>query len=378
LKNVESKLRVESSVDYRAEGQALDVKLLRALVVGGKQSQEIQFLLDSQATGKADYQALALALTDHSAHEGRARATFEGLRRHQQRLQEALGRPVGIRTSATDYLEAIEQALGLQADQQALSYSQLAQMAYTDYLTGLPNYRTFSNRYAEEFKRAQRYHRILSLVLLDIDHFKRFNDSFGHPAGNLALESLAGVLRKELRETDLCGRYGGEEFAVILTETTKQEALEMAERMRHAVETQPIELEEGGVQKITVSLGVATSPRDAGDAEGLMRAADEALYSAKKGGRNCVRGFQPSTSATLSCAEPARSVFLVGDFNGWNRKADPMHKGVDGSWKLELNLVPGRYAYKFFLDGERFASDPRAEDFAPDGFGGVNSVLVVG
>jgi diguanylate cyclase (GGDEF)-like protein len=369
----------QAAADFEVEGKGVEVRLLRALVMGSRRSDEIQLLLDSQAKGKADYQALAFALADLSLTEARARDTFEGLKRHQARLQEALGRPVGIKAATLDYLELIERALGLNPEEQTLSYSQLAQMAFSDHLTGLPNYRYFTRRFADEIKRAQRYHHLVSLIFLDIDHFKRFNDRFGHPAGNQALEWLAGVLRGEARETDLCVRYGGEEFAVIMPETSKPEAMEVAERIRAAVESGAVPLEDAAPQSITVSQGVATFPVDAGDLDSLLKAADQALYAAKNGGRNRVCVFTPPNKVVLRYAAPAgtHSVQVVGDFNGWNRKAFRMERLADGDFSIGYNMAPGIYAYKFFVNGERFVPDPACKESAPDGYGGLNSILRV-
>ncbi|MCY3023552.1 MAG: hypothetical protein NTW87_31615, partial [Planctomycetota bacterium] len=120
--------------DFNAEGREIEVRLLRALAMGGKRSVEIQLLLDSQRADQSGYQALALMLADLSVPEGRAQATFEGLRAHQHRMSQTLGRAVGIKTAAMDYLEHIERALNLKDEEHALTYTQLAQMAFQDQL----------------------------------------------------------------------------------------------------------------------------------------------------------------------------------------------------------------------------------------------------
>lgn len=367
--------------DYKQEGPEVEVRLLRALALGGKRSVEIQLLLDGEKGEHANCQALALLLADISVAEARARATFERLRAHQLRMREAVGRPVGIKTAALDYLESIERALSLRDDEHALTYAQLAQMAFQDHLTGLANYRYFTIRFNEELRRARRYRHLVSLLLLDLDRFKQFNDTHGHLAGNKALEHIARILRSQARETDLVARYGGEELAVLMPETPKHEALALAERIRATADSRPVELADGGPQRLTASLGLATYPRDAHDAEALLAGADQALYAAKAAGRNRVCVFLPASRArfayTPQSTEAAQSIAVVGDFNGWDKTVDPMRRDEQGRFSLELNLAPGRYAYKFVTNDEWYISDPSCTEFAHDGYGGRNSILVV-
>jgi diguanylate cyclase (GGDEF)-like protein len=376
-----SNTRMFDAYDYKSEGRDIEVKLLRALAMGGKRSVEIQLLLDSQAGDKADYQALSLLLADISVQEKRAQATFEKLRAHQARMNQKLGRAVGVKTAAMDYLENIERALNLKDDEQVLTYNQLAQMAFRDDLTGLANFRYFTRRFSEETKRAGRYSHLLSMLMIDIDFFKRFNDQHGHLSGNKALEHLAKILLAETRETDLVARYGGEEFAIILPETTKHETRELAERIRQKVEKSAIELSDGPPQLLTISVGLATFPRDAESPEALLAAADEALYASKKAGRNRVSLHKPGTSALLSftpeSVSAAHSMSVMGDFNGWDKTADPMERDSQGRFFARLHLAPGRYTYKFVINGTWYLADPLSNEFVLDGYGGRNSVLIV-
>ncbi|HYF51695.1 MAG TPA: diguanylate cyclase [Planctomycetota bacterium] len=373
--------RISDGYDYKSDGRAIDVKLLRALAMGGKRSVEIQLLLDSHADQASGYQQLALVLTDISTQEEVAKATFEKLREHQKRLSAALSRQIGIKAAALDYLENVERELGVKEDEQEMTYAQLAQLAFRDDLTGLANFRYFTRRIGEETKRAERYSHLLSLIMLDIDHFKKFNDTYGHLSGNRALEHVAKILNTEVRETDLVARYGGEEFAIVLPETTKREAGELAERIRARIEQTAVALPDHGKKKLTVSLGVATYPRDADSPETLQKNADEALYSSKKEGRNRISFFTPQSAARLKFmpeqARSARTVHVIGDFNGWDKGADPLQRDDKGVFNLELRLAPGRYAYKFLINGEWFLADPLCNEFTLDGYGGRNSVLVV-
>jgi diguanylate cyclase (GGDEF)-like protein len=376
-----AELPLDAAPDYRQEGLEIEVKLLRGLALGNKRSAEIQLLLDSQSQGQPDYQALALLVADVSVPEGRAKATFERLRQHRTRMSAALGRLIGIKSAALDYLEHIERALGLRDDDHQLTYAQLAQMAFQDQLSGLANYRYFTHRFSEEVKRAGRYHHLLSLLMLDLDFFKQFNDTHGHLAGNKAIEHLAGILRLGARETDLVARYGGEEFAIILPETAKHEAETVGDRIRANLEKTPVALPDGAMQTITVSAGLATFPRDAHDAESLLQNADQALYAAKAAGRNRLCVFTPTTVArfhyTPGSLAAAQSIAVAGDFNGWSKDEDVMQRDPEGGFSLALNLAPGRYAYKFVINGEWYIADPQAAQYAHDGYGGRNSVVVV-
>lgn len=168
-------------------------------------------------------------------------------------------------------------------------YAEVQRLAITDPLTGLANRRTFEQRLAEEVRRARRYYRPLSLIMADLDHFKVYNDTYGHPAGDVMLQEVANLLRTHVRETDLVARYGGEELAILLPETPRVGALAVAEKIRVAVEEHPFPGREalpGG--RLTISLGVATFPEDGDEPEALVQCADEALYRAKALGRNRV------------------------------------------------------------------------------------------
>jgi two-component system cell cycle response regulator len=162
-------------------------------------------------------------------------------------------------------------------------------LAHTDGLTELANYRFFQQRLSVELNRAQRFNRPLSLIMLDVDRFKAYNDLYGHQAGDQALRQLAWLLRRSSRSYDLVARYGGDEFVIMLPETSKTTATEVAERVRMSVETAGREgdLQSPGGQ-FTASLGVANFPEDATEPRDLIRQADLALYRAKTCGGNRV------------------------------------------------------------------------------------------
>jgi diguanylate cyclase (GGDEF)-like protein len=170
----------------------------------------------------------------------------------------------------------------------AQTIQELEELALRDPLTGLLNRRAFQERLEGEVARAQRHGSELSLLLVDIDHFKRINDSYGHVVGDVALTHVAHVLGAERRVSDVVARYGGEEFALLAPHTTRDGALALAERLRQAVRTRPYRVR-GGQELLCVSVGVATlSVRVDRAAELLIDAADRALYVAKREGRDRV------------------------------------------------------------------------------------------
>ena len=143
-----------------------------------------------------------------------------------------------------------------------------------------------------ELKEASRYPRTISLIVLDLDNFKNYNDTHGHPKGDELLKKVADILRENVREVDILARYGGEEFCVICPETDKKGALALAGRLRERVaETTFIGGERQPLGRVTISLGVASYPLDKEDLEGLFEAADQALYRAKQGGRDRISAY---------------------------------------------------------------------------------------
>ena len=165
--------------------------------------------------------------------------------------------------------------------------AELLRLANIDNLTGLSNRRIILEAGQRELEHYQRYHRPLSLFVLDIDHFKQVNDTYGHAAGDQVLIKLAEASRRLLRATDMCGRLGGEEFIGLLPETPTDQAYTVAERMRETLAETPVATPAGEI-RFTVSIGIATAIADDRSIDDLIRAADEAMYEAKAAGRNRV------------------------------------------------------------------------------------------
>jgi two-component system, cell cycle response regulator len=162
-------------------------------------------------------------------------------------------------------------------------------LSVTDGLTKLHNHRFFQDELAKKFEETQRYERPLSLAMIDIDFFKKVNDTYGHAVGDDVLKQVARLYESSVRSTDLVARYGGEEFAVMMPETELEDALVLAEKIRSLIESSPIDTQAGPLP-ITVSMGVASVPRSKiHSAKELIIAADKALYRAKKSGRNQVQ-----------------------------------------------------------------------------------------
>jgi diguanylate cyclase (GGDEF)-like protein len=185
-------------------------------------------------------------------------------------------------------------------DQLRAAQTKLEEQSITDGLTGLKNRRLFDERLAEEFGRAQRYADPVSLIMIDLDHFKQVNDRYGHQMGDLVLREAAAAIRASIRDPDICARYGGEEFAVILPKTHVAGAMRVAERIWRELGTRVYHrtVTEGGhvrtvEVRITASIGVAFYPApEITSAELLVKLADEALYQAKRSGRNTICVYQ--------------------------------------------------------------------------------------
>ncbi|MDB4980420.1 MAG: diguanylate cyclase [Myxococcales bacterium] len=181
--------------------------------------------------------------------------------------------------------------LGVIANQVAISlqngrmYQALEEQATTDGLTGLVNHRTFQERFSAMLGRAERHKFPVSIILTDIDHFKKVNDTYGHPTGDEVLRRVAAILKASARKIDIGARYGGEEFAIVLESTDREGARQLAERIRIEIGAQQFQSSKGPFSS-TLSLGIATYPEDGREKADLIAHADQCLYAAKHGGRN--------------------------------------------------------------------------------------------
>ncbi len=236
-----------------------------------------------------------------------ARRYWKRVEVHRQGMENKIGGPVDLRVALLSYFVEVQCRLQNPMIIEMRLFQQTCESAYMDDLTGLRNYRLFNEHLAQEIQQAARSSSPLSLVMLDVDDFKHYNDTHGHVAGNDILREIAGLLKSSLRAMDIAVRYGGEEFALILPGTPKLAARLVAERTRKLIESNSFP---GGDRQprgcLTISLGVATFPGDATDPKELVRRADRALYVAKDRGKNrmhlygsCRRSFR-RVEATLN------------------------------------------------------------------------------
>jgi diguanylate cyclase (GGDEF)-like protein len=194
--------------------------------------------------------------------------------------------------SSTDFMERLANIFSICLEN-SLNHERLKQVGLTDTLTGIFNRRYFETRCQEEVANVRRYQTTLSCMFLDIDKFKRINDSYGHPAGDEVLRNVARLIKSQLRSNDVLARFGGEEFVVLLPQTSPPYAGEIAERIRHTIASNPFHLGESNASTVTISIGIASIKDNlVGDdmavANNLLASADGALYLAKNGGRNQV------------------------------------------------------------------------------------------
>jgi diguanylate cyclase (GGDEF)-like protein len=250
-----------------------------------------------QQRGERFFSDLLFALTHQYFPYEAAEELWTEILDHKSNLSEALGREVGVSVASLDYLANIRRKLPDAGIISRDTIETIAETATRDGLTSLVDRTTFNALLAREVRRFERYGNPLSLIMLDIDDFKRINDEFGHARGDAVLVRVGQLLEEEIRDVDVPGRWGGEEFVVMLPQAVGDEAFEVAERLRARVE------KELSADRLTISVGVATCPDHAKTTDELYRAADTALYAAKRGGKNRVvvaagegRAFDPLPS----------------------------------------------------------------------------------
>lgn len=242
--------------------------------------------------GPEVYSVLLFVLTHLDFTAEKAREHWGRVLRQWEELNRRVPEKVDLRVAVLQYFLRGQRKLHNPAIVEIKILRRTQDSAIYDELTRLYNFRYFQDRVASEVKRATRYDTALTLMMIDADDFKAFNDTRGHLAGNLALRRLASVFKRSVREVDVVARYGGEEFAILLPNTPKLAALKLAEKLRQAVERAGVGRgDKAGASPVTVSIGVASLPGDAATAAELVDRADRALYIAKSMGKNCVKPF---------------------------------------------------------------------------------------
>ncbi|HOX06468.1 MAG TPA: diguanylate cyclase [Planctomycetota bacterium] len=270
-------------------GEVTD-ELIEIAARDAERTPEKQELLDRErAKRDSFYSDLLFSLTNIRYAEHEARLLWVNLLAHKTEMSDRLGRNVGVRVAALDYFKNIVGMLDEVRIVGGADFIETELLAVTDGLTGLFNHRYFQDRLERTLVRAAETRQPVSLLMIDIDYFKQYNDLNGHIAGDVALREMAAILRRSVKRDDVVARYGGEEFAVVMASTGREAARGAAERLRTEAEKAEFPNEQvlpGG--NLTISVGLATFPDDAADRAGLIERADAALYSAKHGGRNRV------------------------------------------------------------------------------------------
>jgi diguanylate cyclase (GGDEF)-like protein len=240
----------------------------------------------SKNRGESLYVDLLFVITHRYYPEETAKRLWNQILKHKKSVSKKLCRNVGITVAALDYLGNIQDDLKAPTVISEHKIAQIAEIAVQDGLTRLFDVSTFRAKLETEIKRYKRYASEVSVLMIDIDDFKKFNDAHGHQKGDQILVEVAALIEKATRDLDICSRYGGEEFAVILPQTDYKAALNIAERIRRRIEL-TFEKHSG----ITVSIGCAMCPKDGKSANVLVKKADKALYFSKANGKNMVTAF---------------------------------------------------------------------------------------
>jgi diguanylate cyclase (GGDEF)-like protein len=237
--------------------------------------------------GDGVYVDLLFALTHQYFPEESAPSLWDQIIEHKKQLSKAVGRNIGITVATLDYLGNIKNELEAAAVISKRKISRIAEIAVTDGLTQLFDVTTFHAKLETEIKRFKRYGSEVSILMMDVDDFKQFNDTHGHQKGDLVLTQIALLIKKTTRDLDICCRYGGEEFSVILPQTGIKEAVHIAQRIRQRVEKKYKK-----VSNLTISIGIAACPAMGKSATDLIKKADRALYRSKRRGKNRVTSYQ--------------------------------------------------------------------------------------
>ena len=261
--------------------------------------------------GRDAYTVLLFVLSHLEFPAEKARHHWERILKQWEELDRRVPGPVDLRVAVLQYFLRSQKKLRNPTIVELKILRRTEDSVIIDELTRLFNFRHFQERLKAEVRRADRDGSTLSLLMVDADDFKAYNDTRGHLAGNVALRRLSAALKRAVRETDLVARYGGEEFAILLPNTPKLAALRVGEKVRRAVEKAKIGAERApGEAGLTVSVGLASLPGDAVRDQQLVERADQALYIAKSLGKNCVKPYSDERR------EHSRlDTALVGRFN---------------------------------------------------------------
>ncbi|WP_415251542.1 GGDEF domain-containing protein [Sulfurimonas sp.] len=236
-----------------------------------------------QKYGQKLYQQCIFSLTHISINESLSEIKWEHIVDHRKKLNDSLNRDVGLKVAAIDYLENISDKDFEMTVMENDKVDNIVDVATIDQLTSLYVRSMFDEMLKQEFQQYLRNNQKLSIMMLDIDDFKHFNDTYGHQGGDEALTIIGSVLLNAVRKSDIASRYGGEEFVVIMPQTDIQTAFDVAQRIRQKIEDTDID-----GKSLTISIGVSETSASVKSAEELLKMADDALYQAKENGKNQV------------------------------------------------------------------------------------------
>jgi len=252
-------------------GVVLDDKLL---IMAARTHKDVHHLFDEMMRINNEQSKRLREITKERVEQARERGQPENDIRHYDELMRLNNDLVTLQRELTRKNMELEKL-----------YAEVQRLSVMDSLTGLYNRRGFFELSHREVDRAKRFGGSLPVIMLDIDHFKDINDTHGHEAGDQVLEKLAGRLSGQLRKVDIMGRYGGDEFLILLPETNAASARNVAERLRHSIVNEPMETSQGPLN-VTISVGLAALHESTMTVEQLVKRADQALYKAKESGRD--------------------------------------------------------------------------------------------
>lgn len=276
-------------LERMSAGPTIDMEFVRALAGDCPMSPSQQQFLEAEKRhrGIKLYADVMFILTQNSYSPAQARQLWFEILNHRKTINEALQRNVGITVACLDYLANIHRSQKTLKVIDAKKLDAIARLSTRDMLTGLQSRASFQVALTEEFSKYKRYGNEFTLLMLDIDDFKKINDTYGHPYGDHVLTRVSHLINQHVRTVDIAARYGGEELAILLPQTNLIEAYQMADRLCTAVSKCHFQ------RTVTVSIGVATCPLHGKTSETLVQAADKALYQAKREGKNQVRCASP-------------------------------------------------------------------------------------
>lgn len=321
--------------------------------------------------GERVYSEILYFLTQTHFEPPEARKHWQAIMGHQSFLRQSLGRDLGLRVALADYFINLHPTVDNPMILEISRYLTQERLSLRDELTGLYNRRYFNHILQQEIDRSRRFEEPLSLLMVDIDHFKKFNDTYGHVAGDRVLTELAGLFRETSRSIDHLTRYGGEEFAFILPRSNDREAYMAAQRHRIAVQNHCFQGDE--TKKLSVSIGVASCPKDAIEAWALVEKADQALYVCKRKTRNMVQNY--SADQRRHRRFPITMDLLLKDLNNRNRQARGKTRNIsfggllgesgtyfDPGVDVEIALTPNDHKMTIHLSGRCIRVEPHTTD----------------